>query len=234
MAGGVTKPDAEDLVQKAIEAIGSSAPSMSGEELVYYIQNNLGKHPAKVKTPGTTATGNTSEPKKDIPPTLPQLALNAIESLVELGYKKTDAEKAIQKVVDVSGNNLSEEEYIELALAKPKPAPKPTGIPPVATPVSTPVSKPASEPPKTPEPDKDKKEEPNVGSTKFDDKGNVEWTKPDGTIRKLSAKQINNMTSPRLKAALKKAGYPFEKFGVTNLKETVGGFINPFNATNLL
>lgn len=119
---------------------------------------------------------------------------------------------------------------------------KPAGEAPKENPISAPVSK---EPSKSvggakvsaPVSNADKsavEKSKDVGSVKFDDKGNVEWTKPDGTVRKFTAKQINNMASPRLKKALTKSGYPFEKHGITNLKETKGGLINPFQIGNLL
>ncbi len=127
---------------------------------------------------------------------------------------------------------------------EPKPeVSKPASEPEKKTVVSKEPSAPAGgEPPSSPVSNADKekvatnpkKTEPNVGSVKFDDKGNVEWTKPDGTIRKFTAKQINNIASPRLKQSLKKSGYPFEKHGISNLNETKSGLINPFRVENLL
>jgi len=161
-------------------------------------------------------------------------AADAVLAIIELSKGKgkpigaVTATTIIQKIVDAYGPNLTEEDYIKLALKSGDDSGPTTSSTTSVQPSNTMTT--TTNVSKEPE----KKEEPNVGSVKFDDKGIVQWTKPDGTLRKFTPKQINNMASPRLMIALKKAGYPFEKFGVKLKEDLNEEFVNPFNLTNLL
>lgn len=173
-------------------------------------------------------------------------AADAVLAIIELSKGKgkpigaVTATAIIQKIVDAYGPNLKAEDYIKLALksggepeqsatsthSDPTPEPSTIHVQPNTSTTTTPTGPVSKEP--------EKKAEPNVGSVKFDDKGVVHWTKPDGTLRKFTPKQINNMASPRLMIALKNAGYPFEKFGVKLKEDLNEEFVNPFNLANLL
>jgi hypothetical protein len=110
--------------------------------------------------------------------------------------------KTMQAVVDKEGNGLSKEQYYAKAKADPP------------------------EPPEPPEED--------YGKVRINmDNGSVNWTKP-GTdiVRHFTANQLKNTASRKLWAALKKKGYPFEKFGVkTDVEEEI---INSFQLSNFL
>jgi len=110
--------------------------------------------------------------------------------------------KTMQAVVDKEGNGLSKEQYYAKAKA---------------------------DPPEPPEPS-----EEDYGKVRINmDNGSVNWTKP-GTdiVRHFTANQLKNTASRKLWAALKKKGYPFEKFGVkTDVEEEI---INSFQLSNFL
>jgi len=251
MTGGISKVDAEDLVQKAIDEIGPSAISMDGEELSNYVLEKLGKDTHKVK---------------NIP-----AAVDAVLALKALGYKESVARDAIQKVIDSKGAGLSKEEYIKAALATPKP-----GAPsPAPSPASAPV---ATEPPgsgaatvSTPSPAGDtdatsptapspSNKPPTIGSAKeevIDGKNYVMYTKEEGMDPlQLSLKQVvYRLANPKQEwkfiEAMKKSGL-FDKYaeiakraaaksktkpkdpGSVSEAYTPNGFVNPFQRTNLL
>ena len=159
-------------------------------------------------------------------------AADAVKALIALSKgkgKEIGAKTAIdiiQPIVDKHGNSLSSEEYVKLALEKPKQKP-------IITPVSSPSipPNPSGVGVTNSELKSTTKTELSNGNVEFNEDGKVVWTKPNGKIVKFTPNQINSIYSPMLMTALQKAKYPFDKF---NVKIKENKFINPFQSSNFL
>jgi len=212
---GLSYDKANEIVQQTIDKLklDKGTWSLTGEELAKKVNAII---PPPASSPAPTPP---SKPKfTDVPN-----ANDAYQALVKMGIGGVTPKQLaakMQAIVDVEGTGLSVEEYTAKVTSKPTPPPTPT---------PDPVAPAEAEPTPTPEPPAE-----DYGKVRINmDNGSVSWTKP-GTdiVRHFSANQLKNTASRKLWAALKKKGYPFDKFGVkTDVKEDV---INPFQLSNFL
>ena len=207
MGGGKAKLGAKtalDLVQKVVDKHGNNLSTQEYIKLAY----------AEPKV----------EPKVDPTAPTPSVSTTASTPSASAPAGEPPKKKRVKAPVSKPAGGEPEAAKVTAPVSTPAGKPDPSGG---DTPKPTPnlTQKPEGKP--TPKP------EVQSGNVEFTEDGKVVWTKPDGKVVKLTPNQINNMASPRLMAALKKAKYPFDKFKV-NIKETRNGFVNPFQLTNFL
>jgi hypothetical protein len=168
-------------------------------------------------------------------------AMDAINGMISLGHKESDAIKLIRGAVKYLGKTASAEDYIKAALSKTKTAPEASAAPEVA-PVSKSPSSPVSS--KHPEPEKAGTPigEKELGNAQWDKNGMVTWKRPDGKISFLHPNELKNIASPRLAYLLMSKGY-YKKFpnAINPLMKNFGEkpnvdeeIVNPFSVYNLI
>jgi hypothetical protein len=72
-----------------------------------------------------------------------------------------------------------------------------------------------------------------IGTASVEEKGGkmlITWEKPDGTVQTFTTDELATVKSPRLKMALKAAGFPYEKY----MSEGIDPYINPYQEANFV